>query len=307
MKVVLFCGGQGLRLREYSANVPKPMVPVGYRPMIWHLMKYYAHHGHKDFILCLGHQGDVVKDYFLNYDEAISNDFVLRGGGVGGCTGPGDRRGRKVEMLATDIHDWTITFVDTGQQACVGERLKAVQAHLDGEEMFLANYADNVSDVPLDQMIEQARRTGDAATFVATRPAQTFHTVKLDGEKVRGIHAVTDSDVRINGGYFVLTKDIWDVLHEGEELVLEPFNRLIERGTLGAFKWDGFWACMDTFKEKQTLDDLEKSGHAPWKIWEPLAKEHMSYRVRQKASDTPTGSRNGSVFNGETATAEAGE
>ena len=267
MKVVLFCGGQGLRLREYSDAVPKPMVPIGYRPIIWHLMKYYAHYGHTDFVLCLGHQGDVIKDYFLNYDECRSNDFVLKGGGNGG--GGGERRGRNVEMLSTDTHDWTITFVDTGQQACVGERLRAVRPHLAGERMFLANYADNLSDAPLDALIAQSRRTGDTATFLATRPAQTFHTLDLDPNgRVGGIHAVAESDLRINGGYFVLTDGIWDVLGPGEELVLDPFDRLIARKKLGAYRWDGFWACMDTFKEKQTLDDLHRQGNPPWQVWD---------------------------------------
>src|ERR1700710_2520165 len=125
MKVVLFCGGQGLRLRDYSETVPKPMVPIGYRPIMWHLMKYYAHHGHKDFILCLGHKADVIKDYFLNYNEAVTNDFVLRKGG------------RDVELLGTDIDSWSITFVDTGIDSNIGQRLLRVRRHLEGEEMFL--------------------------------------------------------------------------------------------------------------------------------------------------------------------------
>src|ERR687889_1700501 len=128
MKVVLFCGGQGLRLRDYSENVPKPMVPIGYRPIMWHLMKYYAHHGHKDFILCLGHKADVIKDFFLNYSEALANDFVLTDGG------------RHVELLSSDIGEWRITFVDTGLHSNIGERLAAVRHHLDEEDHFLATY-----------------------------------------------------------------------------------------------------------------------------------------------------------------------
>ena len=262
MKVVLFCGGQGLRLREYSDRVPKPMVPIGYRPIIWHLMKYYAHHGHKDFILCLGHQGDVVKDYFLNYDECVTNDFVLRGGHGG------DRRQRNLELMTSDTDDWTITFVDTGPLACVGQRLRSVRRHLEGEAMFLANYSDNLSDLPLDRLVDQARRTGDAATFAAVKPAQTFHTVGLDGGgRVTRIQSVADADLLINGGFFALTDAIWDVLGEGEELVLEPFDRLIARNKLGAYRHDGFWAAMDTFKEKQALEDLYQSGDAPWELW----------------------------------------
>ncbi len=261
MKVVLFCGGQGLRLREYSDRVPKPMVPIGDRPIIWHLMKYYAHYGHTDFILCLGHQGSVIKDYFLHYDETVTNDFVLHG------SPGGDRRGRKVELLSSDTDHWKITFVDTGLQANVGERLRAVRPHLAGEKKFLVNYSDNLSDVPLDKLIEQSEQTRDVATFAAVKPAQTFHTLELRGGRVRGIASVAEADLRINGGYFVLTDGIWDVLHEGDELVLDPFDRLIEQDKLGALRHDGFWAAMDTFKEKQTLDSLHKTGRAPWQVW----------------------------------------
>ena len=138
MKVVLFCGGQGMRLREYGDHVPKPMVPIGYRPILWHLMKYYAHYGHKDFILCLGHKADVIKDYFLNYNESRQQRFRAVEGG-----------GRTSTCCNSDIDDWNITFVDTGINSNIGERLKAVRAHLEGEEMFLANYGDNLSDLPL--------------------------------------------------------------------------------------------------------------------------------------------------------------
>ena len=137
MKVVLFCGGAGMRLRGYADDIPKPMVQIGSRPILWHLMKYYAHFGHKDFILCLGHKGNSIKDYFLHYDESVSNDFVWSQGG------------KKIHFLNRDIDDWTITFVETGANATIGERLKAVEPHLEGEEIFLANYGDGLSDLPL--------------------------------------------------------------------------------------------------------------------------------------------------------------
>src|SRR6266851_6966431 len=143
MKVVLFCGGLGMRLREYSESIPKPMVPIGYRPLLWHVMKYYAHFGHRDFILCLGHKADTVKHYFLNYDECLSNNFVLSQGG------------KKLQLLNTDIHDWNITFVDTGITSNIGMRLRAVREHLRGEKMFLANYSDGVTDLPLAEYVDQ--------------------------------------------------------------------------------------------------------------------------------------------------------
>ena len=158
MKVVLFCGGLGMRLRDYSEIIPKPMVNIGYRPILWHVMKYYAHYGHKEFILCLGYKADVIKDYFLNYNEYLSNDFVLTKGG------------KDLDLLHSDIDDWKITFVDTGLTTSIGQRLRAVQKHVGGEEMFLANYADGLSDCPLPILIDTLRERGKTAIF--SRPGQ---------------------------------------------------------------------------------------------------------------------------------------
>src|ERR1043165_9569213 len=168
MKVVLFCGGSGMRMREYSEAVPKPMVPIGYRPILWHVMKYYAHYGHKDFILCLGYKSDVIKNYFLEYNECVSNDFVLSKGG------------KDLELLSQDIHDWRITFVDTGLTSNVGQRLKAVEKHVQDEEYFLANYTDGLSDVPLSSVVERLRSSGKIACFVSVQPKATFHLIKTD-------------------------------------------------------------------------------------------------------------------------------
>lgn len=256
MKVVLFCGGLGMRLREYSESVPKPMVPVGYRPILWHVMRYYAHHGHKDFILCLGYRGDAIKHYFLHYDETISNDFVMSDGG------------KKVDLLASDIQDWKITFVDTGLSANVGMRLRAVQRLLEGEEMFLANYADGVSDLPLPAMIDYFRERDAVACFAAVSPTQSFHLVRLaDGGRVDSIQHIRDIGMRVNGGFFVFRREIFDHLRPGEELVEEPFRRLVAAGKLVAYPHDGFWACMDTFKDKQLLEDLYVRGQVPWEVW----------------------------------------
>ncbi len=256
MKVVLFCGGYGMRLREYSEAVPKPMVNIGYRPILWHVMKYYAHFGHKDFILCLGWKGDVIKDYFLRYNECVSNDFVLSEGG------------RQVDLLSSDIHDWTITFVDTGTASSIGQRLMAVEPHLAGEETFLANYSDGLSDLSLPQMMDFYYEQQALAAFVAVRPNQSFHTVTLDGDgAVEKIEAIGQADVWMNGGYFVLNREIFNYMRDGEELVVEPFQRLIDERRLAAFKYEGFWSCMDTFKEKQHLDDMYARGDAHWEVW----------------------------------------
>jgi len=256
MKVVLFCGGLGLRLRDYAENIPKPMVTIGYRPIVWHVMKYYAHFGHKDFILCLGHRADSIKNYFVHYDEYISNDFTLTGDG------------KCMNLINRDIHDWRITFADTGTNSNISQRLKAVEKHLEGEDIFLANYSDGLTDLPLNDHIDHFRRHGKVASFLCIRPNLSFHLVTLNGEDlVSGIEDINRTNFRINGGYFVFRKDIFKYLREGEELVHEPFRRLVDQKQLLAYRYDGFWACMDTFKDKQQLDDLYAKGAAPWEVW----------------------------------------
>jgi glucose-1-phosphate cytidylyltransferase len=256
MKVVLFCGGFGMRMREFSEAVPKPMVPIGYRPILWHVMKYYAHYGHQDFVLCLGYKANVIKEYFLRYDECLSNDFVLTQGGKG------------VELLGSDIHDWRITFVDTGLTSNVGQRLKLVEKHLRDEPIFLANYTDGLSDVPLPQVIKQFQASGKVACFVSVKPRSSFHLIQTDDDGlVRSVEHVGKSGVRVNGGYFVFRRELFDYMKEGEELVEEPFRRLIEAGQLIAYKHDRFWACMDTYKERQELEDVFSRGSAPWAVW----------------------------------------
>ena len=256
MKVVLFCGGLGMRLREYSEVIPKPMIDIGYRPLIWHVMKYYAHYGHNDFILCLGHRGDVIKQYFLNYDECLSNDFTLSKGG------------RDLQLRSRDIEDWRITFVDTGINANIGQRLKAVEPYLEGEEMFMANYSDGLSDLPLPEYLTYFREQQRVGSFLCVRPNQTFHVVSLTQEGVvSGIRHVADAGVWINGGYFIFSKDIFRYIKDGEELVEEPFHRLIVEGQLSAYRYEGFWACMDTFKDKQVFDARFAKGDTPWQVW----------------------------------------
>jgi len=256
MKVVLFCGGLGMRLREYSDRIPKPLAEIGARPLMWHLMKYYAHYGHKDFILCLGYGATAIKKYFLNYDESVSNDFVL-----GGPSG-------KVEFFQKDIEDWRITFVDTGTQSSIGERLLRVRHLLKDEKVFLANYADGLSDLDLDAYLESFVQRDKIASFVSVKVPQTFHLVHSDAEgHATKIEHVSDSTVRINGGFFALKQQIFDYLNSGEELVVEAFSRLIERRQLIAYQYEGFWQSMDTFKDKIQLDELVSRGRAPWQVW----------------------------------------
>jgi glucose-1-phosphate cytidylyltransferase len=269
MKVVLFCGGYGMRLRDYSDTVPKPLVPIGERPILWHLMKYYAQYGHKDFVLCLGFKGAAFKDYFLNYNECMSNDFVLSEGG------------RKIELLDSDIDDWRITFVDTGMTSCIGERLKAVEPYLKDDEVFLANYSDGLSDVCLPDVIDFHEQHQCVATFLAVPPVDTFHAVTFDGEGVvSDIDWISRTNAWINAGFFVFRREIFDYIEPGEDLVGKPFQRLIERQQLRAYKYDGFFCCMDTFKQKQQLDDMHAAGDTPWAIWKQSAKRAVPKPTR---------------------------
>lgn len=257
MKVVLFCGGLGTRLKDLSGGLPKPMVNIGARPILWHIMKYYAHYGHKDFILCLGYKADVIKNYFLNYEQCLSSDFTLSNGS------------KQIYETESDISDWKITFADTGLKSNIGQRLKAVEKYLLDEEMFLANYADAVTDLPLPDMIDYFIKSGKIGSFICVKPSQSFHVVSLgDGDIVNNIQYVRETDIIINGGGYVFRKEIFQYIKEGEELVVEPFNRLIKNKQLIGYRYNKFWHCMDTFKEQQELNDMYERGNAPWKIWD---------------------------------------
>jgi glucose-1-phosphate cytidylyltransferase len=256
MKVVLFCGGLGTRLRTHSDTIPKPLVSVGARPIIWHLMRFYAHFGHKEFILALGYQGQMIREYFLNYNECWSNDFTLSEGG------------KKIRLYSSDIHDWRITFVDTGLHSNIGQRLLRVKKYLGKDEMFLANYSDALSDVPVDKMIAELESKPWAATFAAVRSTQSFHFVEsTDQGLVTAVGPMRNDNVAINGGYFALRREIFDYINEGEDLVEQPFGRLIEAKKLGAYQHRGFWQAMDTLKDKIALDRMEARGECPWMLW----------------------------------------
>jgi glucose-1-phosphate cytidylyltransferase len=267
MKVVLFCGGLGLRIRD-AEDIPKPMVHIGSRPILWHVMKYYAHFGHKDFILCLGHRADAIKNYFLNYNECASNDFVLSAGG------------KNLELINRDIQDWSITFADTGISSNIGQRLRAVQHYLEGEEEFLANYSDGLTDLPLPEQLDHFHQQGKIASFLCVRPNLSYHLVSLahgNGNLVTDIHAIDNGSVLINGGFFIFKKQIFDYIHEKEELVIEPFHRLLLEKQLIGYRYEGFWASMDTFKDRQHLEGLCAGGIAPWELWK---KKRPSLLVR---------------------------
>jgi glucose-1-phosphate cytidylyltransferase len=256
MKVVLFCGGYGTRMRTGSpGEVPKPMQMVGPRPLIWHVMRYYAHFGHKEFILCLGYGAHHIKNFFLDYRETESNDFVLRRGDV--------------EVLASDIAEWTISFVQTGIESPIGERLRRVREHLDGDELFLANYADVLTDAPLPEIVERFRDSDAGASMMVVPPPGTFHCVDLgEAGMVGGITPVDQMPLWVNGGYFVLRQEVFDHIPENGDLVADGCAELAKRGRLLAYPYRGYWKPTDTVKERLALDEAYSRGEKPWALWE---------------------------------------
>jgi glucose-1-phosphate cytidylyltransferase len=254
MKVVLFCGGLGTRIREYSENIPKPMIPVGSQPLVWHVMQYYRYFGHTDFILCLGYKATVIKDYFLNYKESTDGDCVV------------SEFGRKVELLGERQPDWRVTLVDTGVWRNIGQRLFAIRHYVRDEEIFLANYSDGLTDMRLPDMIDFFKKSGKIGCFIAVRAPFNFHLVEFDGGGlVHRLRSNKESEVWINGGYFIFRREIFDYVRDGEELVLEPFDRLIKAGELIAYKYEGFWRAMDTLRDRQVLEEMVDQGKMVWR------------------------------------------
>jgi len=255
VKVVLFCGGMGTRIREFSEAVPKPMIPIGAQPILWHIMDYYSRHGHDDFILCLGYKANTIKDFFLNHKPYAFSDIVV------------SEMGGKVETLGETRADWRVTLIDTGAWRNIGERLWAVRDLVKDEEYFLANYSDGLTDVPLDEMIEKFKASGKVACFLAVHPMVTFHLAQIDDAgRVREIVSSDNANMWINGGYFIFRQDIFEYMKEGEELVLEPFRRLIDADQLMAYKYEGFWRAMDTLRDRQVLEEMVEQGHMPWRV-----------------------------------------
>ncbi len=258
MKVVLFCGGLGMRMRDSSIKGPKPMATVGERPLLWHVMRYYAHYGHTDFVLCLGYGASAVKEFFLHYDETTSNDFVLEEGA------------RKITLFKTDIADWRITFVDTGLHTSIGERLRRVRQFVEDEPMFLANYADVLTNAPLPEMIDRFTATDADVSLLAVPPQSSHHAVDIDGDGV--ITQVTPMrDLRHweNGGYFVMRPSIFDELRANEDLVEDAIVRLVAKGRAIAYPYTGYWSPADTVKERAMLEERYARADCPWMIWDP--------------------------------------
>lgn len=258
MKVVLFCGGLGMRMRDGVTSSPKPMAMIGERPMLWHVMRYYAYFGHTDFVLCLGYGASSVKDFFLNYDETRSNDFILEG------------NARKVELFKTDIADWRITFVDTGLHSPIGERLRRARRFVEDEPIFLANYADVFTNAPLPDMIARLEASEAIATLLAV-PMQSSHHVVDVGEDglITRVTPVRDLLQWENGGYFALRPEIFAHLREGEDFVEDTLIRLVQQRRVLAYTYKGYWSPADTVKERALLEEMYERGNCPWMIWDP--------------------------------------
>lgn len=258
MRVILFCGGLGTRLRGHESNKPKPLIEIGGYSLLRHIMRYYAFHGHSDFILCLGYRADAIIDHF----RELGGEWLPTNGGA--------QPARSIRFMDNATGGWTITFVETGANTCIGQRLKLVQPYLQDDEFFLANYADGLSDVPLADIVDMmAENPLAVGTMIAVKPNQSFHYVcRGAGGFVSGITSSTAIDARINGGYFVFRKSIFDYIEPGEDLVDEPFRRLIDQRRLMAYDYDGFWRACDTLKDVQELEALiARTGAAPWEVW----------------------------------------
>jgi glucose-1-phosphate cytidylyltransferase len=258
MKVVLFCGGLGMRMRDGVSSAPKPMAMIGERPMMWHVMRYYAHFGHTDFILCLGYGASYVKDFFLNYDETRSNDFVL------------ERGDRAAKLFRTDISDWRITFVGTGLHSQIGERLRRIRRFVEDEPMFLANYADVLTDAPLPEMIQRFEASSATVSLLAVPPQSSHHVVDIGEDRlITQVTPMQDLRQWENGGYFIFRPEIFDHLSEGEDLVEDAIVRLVQQRRVLAYPYKGYWCPADTVKERAQLENMYEKGNCPWMIWDP--------------------------------------
>lgn len=257
MKVVVLCGGLGTRLREETEFRPKPMVEIGGRPILWHIMKTYANYGFREFVLCLGYRGNMIKDYFLNY-EAMNNDFTI-------CLG------QKSNIHFDGCHEeqgFQVTLADTGLESQTGGRVKRIRKYIQ-EDTFLLTYGDGLTDANIANIVEFHKSHGKLASVTAVRPISRFGNVTVDpGGQVGQFKEKPQSDSWISAGFMVLNRGVFDYL-EGDDCILErePFERLAADGELMAYRHDGFFYAMDTFREYQYLNELWTSGAAPWKVW----------------------------------------
>ncbi|MCX6545102.1 MAG: glucose-1-phosphate cytidylyltransferase [Acidobacteria bacterium] len=257
MKTVILCGGYGSRIRDVADNIPKPMIPIGRQPILWHIMKYYAGFGYRDFVLCLGYQGQVIRDFFLNYEAHTQDATIVLG------------RGGQVQYLTNhDEADWRVTLADTGQDAMTGARVRKIKKYIASDEEFLLTYGDGLGDIDIDKLVAFHRAHGRILTITGVRPPSRFGELRAtdDGVVVEFNEKPQATAGRISGGFFVCRREFFDYLNEQEDLVLEqePMARLVADRQMCVFEHDGFWQPMDTSREYQFLNSLYASGNAPW-------------------------------------------
>lgn len=259
MKVVILCGGQGTRLREETEYRPKPLVDVGGKPILWHIMKSYAHHGHQDFVLCLGYRGQMIKEYFLNYD-AMNNDFTI-------CLG----NQNKITSHGAHLEkDFCVTLADTGLESMTGSRVKQVERYLDGHQRFMVTYGDGVSDVDISKLLAFHERHGKLATITTVRPFSRFGVLEISGSgQVQSFAEKPQMDGWASAGFFVFEKEALGYLSADPDCILEraPLERLAADGQLMAYQHEGFFYAMDTYREYLFLNDLWTKNQAPWAPW----------------------------------------
>jgi glucose-1-phosphate cytidylyltransferase len=254
MTVVLFCGGLGLRLRDHAHQVPKPMVKIGGAPILRHLMRYYASYGHGHFVLCLGYGAEVVRRHFAGSPDCVTVETL-------------PDEAVRVHLRSDELGRCTVDLVPTGHEASIGERLRAARRYIT-QDIFLANYADGLSDLDLPHFLARFAESGAAAGLITVRSPSTLHLVSVgSGGLVEEVQPAAATDLRVNGGFFAMRRQIFDELVPGEDLVGGLFPRLVAGRRLFGYCHDGFWACMDTPKDRRLLEDMDARGHAPWKVW----------------------------------------
>ena len=254
--VVILCGGMGTRLKEETDFRPKPLVPVGDKPILWHIMKIYAEQGFNNFIICLGYKGEMIKEYFLNY-PMHNADFTLS-----------LRDGNKWYHNGQVNEDWKITFVETGLKSLTGTRIKKVEKYIHTDEFF-CTYGDGVANVDLKALLEHHKKTGRLATITGVKQPSKYGFVEVDESfNIKKFEEKPIVDSYVNGGFFVFNKKVMDVIGDQDVMLeKEPFERLVGTGQISLYFHNGFWHAMDTFKEMQTLNDIWNGGNAPWKMW----------------------------------------
>ena len=243
MKVVILCGGKGTRFREYPEEIPKPLAPVGNKPILWHIMKTYAHYGYKDFVLCLGYKGDMIKKFFLE-EEWRASDFTI------------NLRNKQKETHRSEEEDWNITFADTGAETNTGGRLKRIEKYVPAGEDFFATYGDGLANISIPELLEFHKKNGKTATITCLKPYSQFGIVETDDSLVTSFKEKPRLDYWINGGFFVFKKEIFSYIDDNDILEKRPFETLAAKKEIAAYKLEGFWQCMDTFKDYQSFNDL---------------------------------------------------